>query len=89
MLQGKSAAITGAASGIGLACARELLSLGARVVLIDRDEEALRRAASDLGDNAFPLRIDLLDGVSVDRMLPARMSAARWRRAIPMRGTGC
>ena len=71
MLQGKSAAITGAASGIGLACARELLSLGARVVLIDRDEEALRRAASDLGDNAFPLRIDLLDGVSVDRMLPA------------------
>lgn len=71
MLQGKSAAITGAASGIGLACARELLSLGARVVLIDRDEEALRRAASDLGDNAFPLRIDLLDGASVDRMLPA------------------
>lgn len=71
MLQGRSAAITGAASGIGLACARELLSLGARVVLIDRDEEALRRAASDLGDNAFPLRIDLLDGASVDRMLPA------------------
>lgn len=71
MLQGKSAAITGAASGIGLACARELLSLGARVVLIDRDEEALRRAASELGDNAFPLRIDLLDGASVDRMLPA------------------
>lgn len=71
ILQSKSAAITGAASGIGLACARELLSLGARVVLIDRDEEALRRAASDLDDNAFPLRIDLLDGASVDRMLPA------------------
>ena len=33
--------ITGAASGIGLACARTLLQAGARVVLIDRAEDAL------------------------------------------------
>ena len=32
-LRGKVAAITGAASGIGLACARALLAAGARVVL--------------------------------------------------------
>ena len=35
-LNGKVAAITGAASGIGLQCARALLAEGARVVLIDR-----------------------------------------------------
>ena len=35
-LSGKVAAITGAASGIGLECARTLLGAGAKVVLIDR-----------------------------------------------------
>ena len=36
-LSGKVAAITGAASGIGLKCARTLLGAGAKVVLIDRE----------------------------------------------------
>ena len=40
LLQGKTAAITGAASGIGLACAKILVEEGAQVVLIDRDEAA-------------------------------------------------
>ncbi len=39
-LQGKVAAITGAASGIGLASAEAMLAAGARVVLVDRDEAA-------------------------------------------------
>jgi len=40
-LSGKVAAITGAASGIGLACARRLLDAGATVGLVDRDRAAL------------------------------------------------
>ena len=40
-LQGKTAAVTGAASGIGLACVRGLLAEGAQVVLIDRDGDKL------------------------------------------------
>ena len=41
-LSGKVAAVTGAASGIGLECAKALLAEGVSVVLIDRAEESLR-----------------------------------------------
>jgi ribitol 2-dehydrogenase len=42
-LSGKVAAVTGAASGIGLECARTLLGAGAKVVLIDREGEKLNK----------------------------------------------
>ena len=60
-LTGKVYAITGGASGIGLACAKELITEGAEVVLIDRSESALAKAASDLGKNCHTLMVDLLD----------------------------
>jgi ribitol 2-dehydrogenase len=69
-LSGKAAAITGAASGIGLECARLLLSEGARVVLVDRDEGALKTVCADLGPQAIPLKIDVTDPESVTRMMP-------------------
>lgn len=65
-LKGKVAAITGAASGIGLACARAMLDEGATVVLIDRAEDRLNALCADLGPNAKPLVADLLDGPQVD-----------------------
>jgi ribitol 2-dehydrogenase len=68
-LAGKVAAITGAASGIGLECARILIGAGARVVLIDRAEEALSSASVELGDQAIPLRIDLTDPESMGTMM--------------------
>jgi len=40
-LEGKVAAVTGGASGIGLASAEAMLAAGARVVLVDHDEAAL------------------------------------------------
>ncbi|MEI4488864.1 SDR family oxidoreductase [Frigidibacter sp. MR17.14] len=70
-LDGKSAAITGAASGIGLACARALLAEGARVVLIDRDGAKLAKLCDELGGNAHPLVLDLFDGPAVSGMVPA------------------
>ena len=42
-LQGKVAAITGAASGIGLSTAEALLAAGATVVFVDRDTDALEK----------------------------------------------
>ena len=69
-LNGKLAAITGAASGIGLECARALLAEGARVVLIDRAEDRLAALCAELGPEARPLVVDLLDGPQVSAMLP-------------------
>lgn len=69
-LSGKVAAITGAASGIGLACARTLLQAGARVVLIDRAEDALTKLCVELGSQASGLVVDLLDGASLSAMMP-------------------
>ncbi|MER9684016.1 SDR family oxidoreductase [Mesorhizobium sp. M0184] len=69
-LSGKVIAITGAASGIGLACVRGCLDAGARVVLIDYADEKLRSLAADLGENAIPLRVDLTNPESVAGMMP-------------------
>ncbi|MDX8445245.1 SDR family oxidoreductase [Mesorhizobium captivum] len=69
-LSGKVAAITGAASGIGLECARAMLAAGVKVVLVDRAEDRLKALVAELGDNASAVVTDLLDPASVDRMMP-------------------
>ncbi|KTT13131.1 glucose dehydrogenase [Pseudomonas oryzihabitans] len=66
----KVAAITGGASGIGLACAKEMLAAGAQVALVDRSRENLEKVCAELGPDAFPVVIDLLDPASVKTMLP-------------------
>lgn len=68
-LSGQVAAITGAASGIGLECTRTLLAAGARVVLVDRDESRLKVLCEELGPHALPIALDLLDTSGVDAMM--------------------
>ena len=70
LMKGKVVAITGAASGIGLECARTLLAEGAKVVLIDRAEDKLKALCAEMGEGAFPLVVDLLNGEQVSGMLP-------------------
>ena len=48
-LNGASAIITGGASGIGEASARQLAALGARVVIADLQEERGSAVAAELG----------------------------------------
>ena len=58
-LTGRVAVITGGNSGIGQAAAKELVSLGAKVVISGRDEKLLEQAASDLGDAALAINADV------------------------------
>ena len=69
-LNGKIAAITGAASGIGLATTEALLAEGATVVLVDRDEAALAGITARLGARAIAQVTDLLDPASCEAMVP-------------------
>ena len=75
-LTGKVAAITGGASGIGLATAGALVAAGATAVLVDRDREALEKACAHLGDRAMALVIDLLDAESCDGLLSGVLEKA-------------
>lgn len=75
-LKGKVAAITGAASGIGLACARSLIAAGVRVVLIDRAQDRLAACCAELGPNALPLVADLLKPSECSALLPKILGLA-------------
>lgn len=69
-LNGKIAAITGAASGIGLATTEALLAEGATVVMVDRDENALAELTEKLGNKAIAQVTNLLDADSCNAMIP-------------------
>ncbi len=75
-MKGKVVAITGAASGIGLECARTFLAEGAKVVLIDRAKDRLAQLCTELGPNAFALVVDLLQPAEISGMLPKILELA-------------
>ncbi|OZC84773.1 3-hydroxybutyrate dehydrogenase [Rhodococcus sp. 06-412-2C] len=63
-LNGRSALVTGGASGIGAACARELAGRGARVTLADVNDVAAKELASEIGGEVWS--VDLLDTTALD-----------------------
>src|SRR5437763_2137055 len=65
-LSGRTAVVTGGASGIGRACAVRLAEAGAAVVVLDRDEGAAKEVAGQVGGRA--IAVDLGDLVAVDRL---------------------
>lgn len=64
---GRTALVTGAASGIGAAIARRLVAAGATVIAADRDAEHLQAIADDCG--VTPLLVDLSDIVGLSAAL--------------------
>lgn len=65
-LTGKGAVITGAAAGIGRACAQALAERGAHVLVVDRDESA-HTVAADLGGTGIVADVGTDDGLAAVR----------------------
>ncbi len=65
-LEGRTTAVTGAASGIGAACARRLAAAGAAVVAIDIDDEGVEAIADEVDGD--PIVVDLSDADAVARL---------------------
>jgi NAD(P)-dependent dehydrogenase (short-subunit alcohol dehydrogenase family) len=79
---GRGAIITGGASGIGLATARQLATFGMRLCIVDRDREALKRAQEDIARVARGGAADLM-AEEADVSLPAdveRVADAAFKR---------
>lgn len=69
-LSNKIAAVTGGASGIGLASTEAMLAAGAHVVVIDRDAAAVSKLQEKHGPALGALIIDLLDPEQCKELLP-------------------
>jgi 3-hydroxybutyrate dehydrogenase len=68
-LTGRSALVTGAASGIGQACAGRLARAGASVTVLDLDGDAAKRVAEGIGGEALQANLsdyEVLDNLEVD-----------------------
>ncbi|HEU4848060.1 MAG TPA: 3-hydroxybutyrate dehydrogenase [Rubrobacteraceae bacterium] len=65
-LTGRSALVTGAASGIGRACAGRLARAGASVTVLDLDGDAAKKVAEGIGGE--PLQADLSDYEVLDNL---------------------
>jgi NAD(P)-dependent dehydrogenase (short-subunit alcohol dehydrogenase family) len=70
-LSGKTAVITGGATGIGRAAAKRFIEEGAFVFVFGRRQEALDAAAADLGANARAVQGSVSDLADLDRLYAA------------------
>ena len=92
-ISGKTAIVTGAASGIGLGIATALAEAGANVVMADIQKDAVEAAAHGLsGTNkrVMPVRIDVTQEQSVLDALAdfGKLHIACNNAGVPMHGTG-
>jgi 3-oxoacyl-[acyl-carrier protein] reductase len=70
-LEGRQFVVGGGSRGLGRAVAEELVREGARVVLFSRGEDALARAAAELGERASHVAADLAEPDAAARILAA------------------
>jgi NAD(P)-dependent dehydrogenase (short-subunit alcohol dehydrogenase family) len=69
--KGKTAVLTGAASGFGLECARIGASLGMNLVLVDVQQDALDKAAAEVqasGADVLALRVDVSKAAEMEAL---------------------
>ncbi|NOX70734.1 MAG: SDR family oxidoreductase [Gammaproteobacteria bacterium] len=74
-LNGKTAIVTGGASGFGAGIVRRFISEGARVVIADINGDAARAMAAELGDAALGLPVDVSSAADVETMVETTVRA--------------
>ncbi|WP_299685101.1 SDR family oxidoreductase [uncultured Tateyamaria sp.] len=72
-LDGKTAIVTGAASGFGAGIARAFAAQGARVLVADLNSDGAEEVAGDIGGT--PCTVDVANGASVQAMVDAGLQA--------------
>ena len=68
-LEGKSGLMTGSARGIGRAFAQAYVAEGAKVAIADIDFDRAKQTASEIGENAMAVRLDVTDQRSIDEAI--------------------
>ena len=74
-LEGKTAIVTGGASGFGAGIVRKFVAEGARVMIADINGAAASDMARDIGNAAMAQAVDVSSGASVDAMAQAALAA--------------
>jgi citronellol/citronellal dehydrogenase len=74
VLQGQVALITGGGSGIGLATAREMVRLGAKVAICGRTQDKLDAARAELGAGVFAKTCDIREPDQVQALVAAAIA---------------
>lgn len=68
-IQGKVCVVTGGASGLGAATAQHLVAQGAKVILVDMNQELGQQLQQQLGENAEFVAVDVTDENQVQQLL--------------------
>src|SRR5258706_9447377 len=87
MLQGSVALVTGGASGLGAATVRRLVSGGAKVAIVDRDERGAQLAA-ELGSSVTFAKADVTDSAQTEAAFAAAGTLGPLRIVVQCAGVG-
>jgi len=87
-LTNMSAVVTGGASGLGLACTRQLVARGVPVVIVDLNREKGEAVAAELAPHVRYMHADVCDTDQINAALDAAESVAPLRALIHCAGIG-